>query len=142
MQYVVPQFIDIEPKIIGSITPRQFLILVVTGGAIFTAYKLSDFSLFIVEAVLILAIGGIAAFLKINGQPIHYFLLNISQTLKRPMLRIWRKDYVLVHELQLKEKRKVAPPLVLRKSLSIARLSNLSLLVDTGGMFREEQQIN
>lgn len=139
MQFVVPQFIDIEPKIIGPLTPRQFLILVVTGGAIFVAYKLSDFSLFIVEAVLILAIGGTLAFLRINGQPIHYFLLNISQTVKKPMLRIWRKDYVLVHELQLKEKRQVASPPVLRKSLSIARLSNLSLLVDTGGMFREQE---
>jgi len=139
MQYVVPQFIDIEPKIIGPLTPRQFLILVVTGGAIFVAYKLSDFSLFVVEGILILALGGTLAFLKINGQPIHYFLLNISQTVKKPGLRIWRKDHVLVHELQLKEKHKVAPPPLPRKSLSIARLSNLSLLVDTGGMFREEQ---
>ncbi len=139
MQFLVPQFIDIEPKIIGPLTPRQFLILVVTGGAIFIAYKLSDFSLFIVEAILILAIGGTLAFLKINGQPIHYFLLNISQTVKKPMLRIWRKDYVLVHELQLKEKYQVAPPPAPRKSLSIARLSNLSILVDTGGMFREQE---
>jgi len=139
MQFLVPQFIDIEPKIIGPITPRQFLILVVTGGVIFVAYKLSDFSLFIIEAVLILAIGGTLAFLKINGQPIHYFLLNISQTIKKPMLRIWRKDYVLARELQLREKHRAAPPPAPRKSLSIARLSNLSLLVDTGGMFREQE---
>ena len=101
------------------------------------AYKLSDFSLFLVEGTLILAIGGTLAFLKINGQPIHYFLLNISQTVKKPMLRVWRKDYVLARELQIKEKYRVAPPPLPRKSLSIARLSNLSLLVDTGGMFRE-----
>jgi len=139
MKFVVPQFIDIEPKIIGPVTPRQFLILVVTGGAIFVAYKLSDFSLFIVEAVFILALGGIVAFLKINGLPLHYFILNISQTIRKPMLRIWRKDFILVRELQLKEKHKVAPPPIPRKSLSIARLSNLSLLVDTGGMFREQE---
>jgi hypothetical protein len=138
MQFVVPQFIDIEPKIIGPITPRQFIILIITGAFIFVAYKLSDFSLFLIEAVVIFGIGGTSAFLKINGQPVHYFLLNLTQTLKRPMLRIWRKDFIMAKELVVKEKGKIAPVAVPRKTLSNARLSNLSILVDTGGLYHEE----
>lgn len=138
MQYVVPQFIDIEPKIIGPITPRQFIILVITGGFIFAAYKLSDFSLFLVEGIGLLILGGTLAFLKINGQPIHYFLLNLTQTLRRPMLRVWRKDFMMAKELAVKEKVRVGVVATPRKTLSAARLSNLSILVDTGGMYQRD----
>lgn len=138
MQFVVPQFIDIEPKVFGPITPRQFIILIVTGGLIFVAYKLSDFSLFILEAVVLFAIGGTLAFLKVNGRPIHYFLLNLIQTLKKPNLRIWRKEFILEKELKIKEKKEVGPIIAPRKPLPISRLSEISLLVDTGGTYREE----
>ncbi len=139
MQFIVPQFIDIEPKIIGPITPRQFIILIITGGFIFVAYKLSDFSLFVVEGVIFLALGGTLAFLKINGQPVHYFLLNLFQTFRRPLLRIWHKEVIATRELIVKGEKGQVPLVVPRKPLSLARLSNLSILVDTGGIYREEE---
>lgn len=138
MQFVVPQFIDIEPKIIGSITPRQFIILIVGGGLIFAAYKLSDFSLFIIEGPVLLAISGTFAFLRINGQPIHFFVLNVFQSFKRPMLRVWRKDFLAAKEPKVKEKAAAIPVVTPRKSLPTTHLSAISLLVDTGGMYREE----
>src|SRR3990167_9730282 len=90
-QFVVPQFIDIEDKIIGPITTRQFIITLVTGFFIFLSYRLSDFSLFIVLTVIWSLIGGSLAFIRINGRPFHFFLLNLVQTLRRPRLRIWNK---------------------------------------------------
>jgi hypothetical protein len=138
MQFVVPQFIDIEPKIIGPLGVRQFIILIVTGGLIFVAYKICDFSLFLIIGVFLFAAGGTLAFMKVNGRPIHYFFLNILQTAKKPKLRIWRKEFILEKELKIKEKIEIPPPPVPRKILSTAHLSDLSLLVDTGGMYREE----
>jgi len=90
-QFVVPQFIDVEDKVIGPITVRQFIIMLVGGGLIFIAYKLADFALFLLEFVLIAAVTFIIAFIKINGRPIHYFLLNIIQTSRRPRVRVWQK---------------------------------------------------
>jgi len=79
-QFVVPQFIDVENKIIGPITTRQFVIFLVGALFIGAAYKLFDFALFITVGILILGICGIFAFGRINGRPFHYFLLNLIQT--------------------------------------------------------------
>jgi len=46
-QFVVPQFIDVEDKIFGPVTTRQFVILLIAGLIIFIAFKLADITLFI-----------------------------------------------------------------------------------------------
>src|SRR4030042_3733526 len=92
-QFVVPQFIDVEDKIFGPITARQFVILLVATLIIFVTYKLSDITLFI---FLTLIIGGLAlvfAFVKVNGQAFHYVILSMIQTLRRPSLRIWNNTF-------------------------------------------------
>ena len=80
------------------------------------------------------------AFLKINGRPFHYFLLNLIQTLRRPSLKIWNKE-VYFDEIA-KEKKTPTPKYIPPKQhLSATRLSELSLVVDTGGAYREEVDI-
>ena len=138
-QFVVPQFIDVEDKIIGPITVRQFIIILVGAGVAFIAYKLSDFALFITELIFILAITFGFAFIKINGRPVHYLLLNIFQTSKRPKLRIWNKIFVAVVTDQ-KDKKKPAESLAVvpRKQVRATRLAELALIVDTGGVYQGE----
>src|SRR3989338_4385631 len=92
-QFVVPQFIDVEDKVIGPITVRQFIILLSGSGLCFIAYKLSDFTLFLLETVFILVLTFVVAFVKVNGRPVHYFILNIIQTSKKPKIRIWQKFF-------------------------------------------------
>lgn len=140
MRYVVPQFIDVEDKIIGPITTRQFLILLVTSGIGFISYRLLDFTAFIIAAVVELLIGGTLAFLRVNGQPFHFFLLNVLQTMRRPHLRLWNKE---LETAELRELMKTAPPpppkLKLRKErLTANKLSELSLVVNTGGVYNPE----
>ena len=140
MQFIVPQFIDIESKIIGPITPRQFIILLVCAGFIFVAYKLADFGLFVIEAVIILGIGVAVAFVKVNQQPIYYFFLNIAHNFKRPGLRVWDKQAIPVIQEKIKEPEKVKEQVVVsRKPLSLSRLSQLALMVDTGGEYEIEE---
>jgi len=138
MRFIVPQFIDIEPKIMGPVSLRQFLILLATGGLIFVCYKLADFTLFVIEAVVLFALGGTFAFLKVNGQPVHYFLLNFLQSAKKPKLRVWNKEGQKVKEVILPEKAKEKEEEIIRPPLSSKRLSEISLIVDTGGAYREE----
>ena len=91
-QFTVPQFIDREPKILGPITVRQFIICLAGFGLGFLAYKFSDIELFIVEAAAIAGIFGAFAFVKINGRPFHYFILALVGSKKRPSVRVWKKD--------------------------------------------------
>ena len=143
MQFVVPQFIDVEPKIIGPITPRQFIISIIGLGMMFLAYKLADFTLFVIEAVFIFIIAGTIAFLRVNGQPFHYFFLNIVQMIKKPNLRVWKKQ-ILEEKIIVGKKVKGADKydqkekMIIskkKKELTHSRLSDLSLLVNTGGAY-------
>ena len=88
-QFTVPQFIDVEDKIIGPITTRQFLIILTAFVISAVSYKIFDFSLFLVITIFVMSTAGIFAFLKINSMPFHYFILNFIQTLKKPKLRVW-----------------------------------------------------
>lgn len=137
MQFVVPQFIDLEPKILGPITARQFVIMIFTFGAIFLCYKYGPANLWLLEAIIILIIGATFAFVKINGRPFHYFLLNFIQTLKRPKLLVWSKENLSIVEKEFKEKPNKGQKIVIRKPLSSTNLSDIALLVDTGGKYKK-----
>ncbi len=136
-QFTVPQFIDVEDKIIGPITVRQFIIMLVGILLIAACFKLFDFTLFLLLAILIFAISCTFAFVKINGAPFHYFSLNLVQTLKKPRLRVWRKDDTLVNALEIENPAPVVAS-VARHHYSASRLNELSLIVDTQGSYQGE----
>ncbi|NIA18285.1 MAG: hypothetical protein GWO79_00150 [Actinobacteria bacterium] len=139
-QFTVPQFIDVEAKIIGPITARQFIIMLagVIVGAI--SYKFFDFALFITVVIFAFIIIGLFGFTKINGRPFHFFILNFIQTVKRSKSRVWnnglsvgRVDY---GKDETKKEAEFMPPPAKRYTTS--RLAELSLIVDTGGAYRGE----
>ena len=136
-QFVVPQFIDVEDKIFGPVTTRQFLILLVAGGIIYVVYELADFALFILLTFFIGRFALILAFVKINGQPFHYFLLNLIQSLRRPPLRIWKQEYD-TKTLNFLRKQTFEMPEVeeRRKQPKREHIRDLSLLVNTGGYYK------
>lgn len=138
MQFTVPQFIDVEDKIFGPITVRQFVIELVTALLIAVCYRLFDFSLFIVLGLLLFTIGTTFAFVKINGAPFHFFVLNLVQTLKKPGLRVWRKDDTLSIGLEFDTVSAPAAAAASNRQYSVSRLNELSLIVDTQGSYQGE----
>ncbi len=139
-QFVVPQFIDVENKIIGPIGTRQFVIFLIGFGLIYISYQIFDFALFIFMAVTLFGLSGVFAFLKINGQGFHYFLLNIIKAFREPSLKVWNKKS-LVQSMELKKisEEKKAPLFVKKPPLTTSRLAELSLIVDTGGTYQGEK---
>lgn len=141
MQFIVPQFIDVEDKILGPFSVRQFIILIAGAGLIFASYKLFGFYTFLAVAVLVGVMTLALAFLRVNGSPFHQFLLNLWQTLRKPRMRVWHK-VVSTNDLSLP----VAPTLpvqeLTKKSpLTASRLAQLSLIVDTGGVYHDEESL-
>lgn len=139
-QFVVPQFIDVEDKIFGPITTRQFVILLSAGLVLFVAFKLADITLFIFLAALIGGSALVLAFVKINGQPFHYFLLNIVQTVRRPSRRIWYKSFSNAELNELIKSGKVEMVEAVKEvpRMSYNRIRDLSLIVNTGGYYKPE----
>lgn len=140
-QFVVPQFIDIENKILGPITIRQFILLM---GALLLSivfYKFVDFIMFLLLSAFIFGIAAIFAFTRVNGRPIHYFLLNFIQTSIKPKRRVWCKDFGIAEfRTRIAEKKNKDEKVVLfrPKILKKSKLSKLSLIVDTGGRYQGE----
>lgn len=143
-QFVVPQFLDVETKIIGPITGRQFAIMLGTLLVEFIIYRifLNIFAV-ISLGIPVLAIGIIFSFVKVNGQPFHYLILNIVQTVRRPGLRVWDKT---LSDAELKErikKEEELPPIEIPKKSSLRRskLNEVALVVNTGGVYRPEGEL-
>jgi len=142
-QYIVPQFIDKEDRIIGPITVRQFLICLGAAGVIFVEYKLLRTAYFIVALILTAGLAGTFAFIKINGQPFHLFFVNFLQTQVRPKLRVWNKDLSL-QELKGVQKVVGLPAIEkvqLKKRPSSTKLRDLALVVNTGGVYKPEEDV-
>lgn len=140
-QFVIPQFIDNEDTIFGPVTARQFVILIVVFLADFTAFKLMPFVPFLIVGIPLLIFGGILAFVRINGQPFHFFILNILQTLKKPRLRVWDKT-VSTSLLREYMKQEIPPPpttFVRKAYAGTSRLEEISLVVNTGGIYKPEE---
>ena len=138
-QFTVPQFIDVEDKIIGPITARQFVIMLCGFLLIGICYRLFSFTAFVMIGLLIFGIFGTFAFLKINGVPFHFFVLNFIQTSRRPGLRVWNKEFqkdLLVQEE--KETNVSEVPAFEPRHYTASRLAELSLIVDTQGVYQGE----
>lgn len=137
-QFVVPQFLDVEPKIIGPVTLRQFLIMLGTLLLEFMIYRIF-LNVFVVIAlgVPVLAIGAAFAFARVNGQPFHYVVLSFVQTMRRPSKRVWDKT-LKVADLRMflkKAEVEIVIEKAVKKPLERSRLSELSMVVNTGGVY-------
>jgi hypothetical protein len=139
-QFTVPQFIEVEDKIIGPITIRQFLIILGGGIVIFLGFRFGDTAMFVLTLIVVGILTLTFAFVKINGQPFHYFVLNIVQTSKKPSLRIWQKDYSN-EDLDYLRKRDTEIEVVEhieKKQVRRKHIRDLSLIVNTGGYYKTE----
>lgn len=143
MRFVVPQFIDIEDKIIGPLSVRQFIIFLIVFGLIFLLFKLLSFISFLIFGTLVFGLGGVFAFAKINGQSFHYFLLNIIYTLRRPKLKVWKREPALEETKEAHRRRTIKTAKVVspKKTVTSSRLAQLTLVVDTGGAYKEEEEV-
>ena len=145
-QFVVPQFIDIENKIFGPVTARQFVLLIIWGGMEFGAYKLFDTVPFVVVTLILSAFFAPMAFVRPNGKPFHYFLLSVYKAKTRPDIRVWHNHDALIVSPEIKSnremrdaKRQAATMRFAEKKTKPSRLSELSLIADTGGIYEGEQ---
>lgn len=141
-QFTVPQFIDVENKIIGPITTRQFIIMLVYGILTASCYKLFDLALFLTIVIPLFFIFIFFAFIRINGRPSYYFVLNLVQTIKKPGVRVWDhkiRGFEYISDSQEGEMLEKSIGKEEKKSPDTSRLTELSLIVDTQGAYHGER---
>ena len=92
MQFQVPQFIDIEDKIIGPLTLKQFFYIAGAGAILFIAFFMVQLWLWIVIAVPIVGLAVALAFVKYNGRPMIIMLGAMFQYIWKPKLYLWTRE--------------------------------------------------
>jgi len=131
MQYQVPQFIELEDRIIGPLTLKQFLYLAFAGALLFVFWFLFAFYIWIIIALPITALAAAFAFLKINDRPFVYFFLAFIKYFTKPKLYIFSTTPQETPKESVPEE-KIEIPQTQEKKLTTSKLKELALNLDIG----------
>ncbi|NOY35386.1 MAG: PrgI family protein [bacterium] len=92
MRFQVPQFIEVESKIFGPLTLKQFIYLAGGAGLIFLAYAAFPFFIAIVLAIPIGAFSIALAFYKVNNQPFIKAVENALKYSSEAKVYVWKRE--------------------------------------------------
>ena len=92
MRQEVPQFIDVEDKVFGPFTFKQFIYLVGGAGLSYLSYKIIPFPISVPVIAACAGLGLALAFYKLNGRPfievMQYWVLYQFKN----KLYIWKRE--------------------------------------------------
>lgn len=89
-QYQVPQFIEVEDKIFGPLTLKQFIYLAGGGGLCLIFFTLLPFWLFILLSLPVVVGAAALAFYQVNGRPLIHSLEHGFSYFIGSKLYLWR----------------------------------------------------
>ena len=93
MQYQVPQFIDVEDKIFGPFTFKQFIYIIGGIGLSYLLYRfIPSLILSAIPIVIVLALSAALAFYRVNNRPFINVLESAFRYSLGSRLYLWKKD--------------------------------------------------
>ena len=131
MRFQVPQFIEIEDKIFGPLTFKQFVYLIGGGGGVFIFYALLPLPLAILFGIPIALFALALAFYKVHNQPFIKVVENAFYYITNAKLYLWKKEEAKVkkEKAPTPEGRGLTTPVYMPK-LTQAKLSDLAWSLD------------
>jgi len=129
MQYSVPQFIDVEDKVVGPFTGKQALFLILGFGIILILFTFLQFFIFIIMAIPVIVLSLAFAFWRPKGFSVSQWISNIINFYTTAHLYIWRRepDSRMFKQTQRKQTAKEAQPIPISRN----RIKELAWLLDT-----------
>ncbi|MCK4355234.1 PrgI family protein [Candidatus Parcubacteria bacterium] len=131
MEFTVPKFIEKEAKIIGPLTFKQFLCLLIPGATVFLAYYTLPLAIAILLAIVLMG-GGIAlAFLKIGGRSFPVVMKNFVTFYPSVKLYVWKRKAIppkIIKKEEVKQKKK---EIAISPKVTESKLKNLSSRIET-----------
>lgn len=129
MRFQVPQFIEVEDKIFGPLTLKQFIYIAGGAGLAYAVYRLlGSLVLAFIPVLLILSISAALAFYKINNKP---FIIVMEAAFKyffSSKLYIWKKsekEKVITADQEAKQYASIMVP-----KISDSKLKDLTWSLD------------
>lgn len=143
LQYQVPQFVDVEDKIFGPLTAKQFLMFVmaflIIGGLWYTPLPKQ---VTIILAVPIIIFTLLLAFYKVNGRTFVWYLYAILHFFVTGKRFLWdrRGDAVRIRmgSADMTEKTTLRRGGAGEKPVNENRIQSLARILDTAGRVVDE----
>ncbi|MEN9852223.1 MAG: hypothetical protein RI996_166 [Candidatus Parcubacteria bacterium] len=131
MKFRVPQFIDVEDKLFGPLTFKQFLYLVGAGALAFVIWSFIPFKfLAVMLAGPVIGFGVALAFVRINNRP----FINILEAgfiyFTKNKLYIWKKVPKKKEPAKTQDEESIASNTSFVPRLSESKLKELSWGLD------------
>lgn len=132
MQFSVPQFTEVEDKIIGPLTLRQFLILLVGGVIIFVLFRvLGNLVVFLIFTLPIAGFFIFAAFGTYNGKTLGDLIVTGASFFSDPSSYVFHKGSGSFAKVEKEPpKRERAGSQDLSSEEKINRLHKLTYILD------------
>lgn len=92
MRFDVPQFIEIEDKIFGPFTWKQFIYLAGGGGMGLILFFVAPFWIFFIFGVPLIILASLLAFYPVNNRPFSSFLESMVNYYSNARNYRWRKE--------------------------------------------------
>jgi hypothetical protein len=127
MRFQVPQFIEIEDKIFGPLTLKQFLYVAGGAGIGFILFSWLG-AIGLIFAVPIAGFGAALAFYKFNSKPFSFLVEAAFNYLISSKLYLWRRTRALP---QSRAQDKNTDPLLFVPKLPQAKLKDVNWNLDT-----------
>lgn len=90
-QYQVPQFIEVEDKIFGPLTIKQFVYLAGGGGLCLLFFTFLPFYLTVILGIPVLAFSAGLAFFEVNGRPLIHAAEHAFNYILSSKLYLWKQ---------------------------------------------------
>jgi hypothetical protein len=126
MRFEVPQFIEIEDKIFGPLTWRQFLYLGGGVGMGVVLFFTTPFIVFLILGLPLALLAGALSFYPVNSRPFSFFLEAIFGYLRGHKLYLWKRHSEAVYKYQFTPNQ--IPDLPLQGSLGRPNKKNITAL--------------
>ena len=127
MLFNVPQFIDIEDKIVGPFTAKQLGWMAIAGIILLILWNTLDASAFILSGIIVCAIFGALAFYRPYNQPLTKFIASSFHFAFKPKMYIWKRNFIEVKITKPKKKKEESHT---RKILDSKKIQEITKIVD------------
>ena len=138
MQFRVPQFIDIEDKLFGPLTFKQFVYLAGGAGLVFVIYKTIPLVFAIFLMIPVAGLAAALAFYKPNGKPFIFLFQSAIKYFTTNKLYVWKQKIKKVDKKD-EETDNLLPPILPASSSSNLRDLSWSLDIEDNSLINNEE---
>jgi hypothetical protein len=140
MRFQVPQFIDIEDKIFGPLTIKQFIYIAGGAGLCFILFRFLPLIIVIPVGVVIIGFSLALAFYQINNKPLIYIIQSAFGYYIGSKLYLWKKKDKSPEKAKAMNMTEANTPPIYVPKLSDSKLHDLTWSLDIKESLNSEEK--